>query len=186
MAHDRLSAHVRRQLRPDQRRQLALDVALHAVVRRPRRLGGVHVEAGAQAKVVGAFRVVGHALAAGRGVGCDQHQPEFGGDPLGAGLGGEVLLGAGQARQEPDRWDLAPRGRRRMENGEAHGRSGLFRGMAVDHLPPAEAAAFGHDLEAHAGSVDGGQALGRTAPARQEPILAWAGVAAEDGASSTA
>ena len=150
MAHDRLALHVGRQLRRNQPRQFALEVAAHPVVRSPRRLRGVDIEAGPQAEVVGAVRIVRHALAARRGVGRHQHQPELGGDALGAGLHREVLLGAGQPGQEPDHRDLAVLAGRRVEDGETHRRSGLVRGVAIGDLPAAEAAALGDDLEAHA------------------------------------
>ena len=84
-----------REVRLDERRQLVDDVALHAKVRRPRRLGGVEVEARALPEVV-AFGI-GHALAARAGVGRDDHHAVLGGIALRAGLGDEVLLAAGQA-----------------------------------------------------------------------------------------
>ena len=87
----------RREIRFDQRGQLRRHVVVHAVMRRPRRLCGVDVEARALAQVVTVR--IGDLVAARAGVGRDQDHAVLGGIPLRAGLGDEVLLGAGQAGQ---------------------------------------------------------------------------------------
>ena len=69
---------------------------------RPGRLGRIEIEAGADAEIpaVGFARHVGAARA---GVGRDQGQAQFGGQPLGAGLGHEGFFVAGQAGQVDQR-----------------------------------------------------------------------------------
>src|SRR3546814_6475179 len=79
------------------RRQLVDDVVVHAVVLRPRLPRRVDVEARALAQVVAVG--IGHAFAARAGVRRDQDDPVLGRVALRAGLGDEVLLIAGQARE---------------------------------------------------------------------------------------
>ncbi len=74
--------------------------AFHAEMRCPGRFGGIEVEAGALPHVI--RRIVGDAVTARACVGRDQHQAEFGGEPLGAGLDGKGFLGAGQAGEAPE------------------------------------------------------------------------------------
>lgn len=146
MAGDRLPPHIRRELRRNDPGQLARDPAFHAEMRRPGRLGGVEVEARALAQVIG--RVVGHALATRRGIGHHEDQPELGGEALGAGLLGEVGLGAGEAGQEPEEGELRPRlaGSRRQVEAEAHRRAGHRAVVAAHKLRAAEAPRAGKDL----------------------------------------
>lgn len=86
-------------MRLDQRRQLVHHVVVHAVVRGPGLLRGVQVEACAQAEVPGAVGIAGDTVAARAGIRRHQYQSQFGGDPLGAGLLHEVLVGTGQPGQ---------------------------------------------------------------------------------------
>src|SRR3546814_19310414 len=72
-------------------------VVVHAVVLRPRLARRVDVEAGALAQVVAVG--IGHTVAARAGVRRDQDDPVLGRVALRAGLGDEVLLVAGQARE---------------------------------------------------------------------------------------
>ena len=147
MAGDALAAHVGGQVLGDQLRQLMLDVGAHAIILRPRLLRRIHVEAGAEAEIVGAFRIVGHALAARAGVGRDQDQAELRGDPLRARLDGEVLLRAGEPGEEPHHRHLGVLRLRRNVNRHAHGRAGFTGSMTVDELRAAEAARLRDDLE---------------------------------------
>ena len=84
------------EIRRDQRGQLLRDVGVHAVAVAPGRLRRVHVKPGAEAEIVGPLRVVRHAFAARRSVWRHHYQPMLRRIALGAGLGREVLLGAGQ------------------------------------------------------------------------------------------
>src|SRR5690606_3235114 len=65
--------------------------------------------------------VVGHAFAARGGVGRDDDDAVFGGGLIGARLGGEVVLGAGQPRQ-PDQDRKRPLPRRNKDR-QRHGRA---------------------------------------------------------------
>lgn len=123
----------------NQCRQFIDDVVVHAKVRGPRCPGGVEVEAGALAEVVG--RVVGHVVAARAGVRGDYDQAVFGGVALCAGLGDEILFVAGQAGEPVEhragvcfclRWQI---------HGEAHVAAQHLRRMLPDLLAAAEAAA---------------------------------------------
>ena len=99
-----------RERRGHEAEQLVDHVPFHREVRRPRCLRRVDVEARALAEVPA--RIVGHALAARRGVGRDEREAELGAHALRAGLGGHVVLGAGQARQVQHRGHRARVGRR--------------------------------------------------------------------------
>ena len=108
----------------DEGGQLAGDVGVHLVVARVGLGGGVDVEARAGAEVP--RRVLAFdAGAAGRRVGDDEGDALARGVREGAGLLGEVLVGAGEAREPVDGGDL--RGvldAGRDEDGGGHGRLG--------------------------------------------------------------
>ena len=119
-------------------RQLVHHVVVHPVVVGPRRLGGVHVEAGPLAQIV-AF-VIGHVLAARAGVGGHQDEAVPGGMLLGTGLGDEVLFGAGQARKPVEHGAFLARQRlRRQVDAHVHERAGGGGGVLPDFLAAAEA-----------------------------------------------
>ena len=63
-------------------------------MRRPQCLGRVEIEAGPLAKIVSV--VIRHVVIAWACIGGYHHQTEFGGDAIGPGFGGEIILGAGQ------------------------------------------------------------------------------------------
>ncbi|MCY1239381.1 hypothetical protein D9M72_521730 [compost metagenome] len=124
----------------DQAEQLLGDVAFHAPVPAPGRLGSVEVEARAHAEVprIGLAR---HARAARAGVGRHQHQAVLGGKALRAGLDHEGLFGAGQAGQvEQHRHLRATLRLRRQEYREAHRQPDCRRIMPVEALHAAMAA----------------------------------------------
>ncbi len=123
----------------DERRQLLHHVVLHLEVRGPGRAGGVEVEARPLAQVV--TGLVGHALAAGAGVGRHQNQPEGRRVLLRAGLGDEVLLGAGQPREPVHHRAASTRERRwRQVHRHLHLAAQRLRGVLPHLLPAAEAA----------------------------------------------
>ncbi len=133
-----------REVRLDQRRQLVDDVVMHPVVRGPRRLRGVDIEARALAQVVALG--IGDLVAARAGVGCDQDHAVLGRVTLRAGLGDEVLLVAGEAA-EPVQDRQLPRLRlRRQEDREAHRAAERCGPMLVHVLPAAEAGAMFYAL----------------------------------------
>ena len=66
-------------------------------MRRPGRLGGVQVEAGALSEIVTV--VVGRLVTARAGIRHHQRDAQLGGNALGARLGGKVLIVTGQPRQ---------------------------------------------------------------------------------------
>src|SRR5690606_26977573 len=109
----------RRELSVDQIDQLARDIALHAEMRRPRRFRRIDIKARALAQIIGV--VIGDTLPARRSVGRDDDDAVFGGGLVGPGLGGEVVLGAGQARQ-PDQDRERPLSRRNKDR-QRHGRA---------------------------------------------------------------
>ena len=120
-------------------------IAVHAVVARPRFLGGVEVEAGAGAEVP-AVAFSRHVGAARAGVGRDQDDAQFAGQALGAGLDHEGFFGAGQAGQvEQDRQLLLARRRRQVDR-EFHRQSDGGRVVLVEALHAAEAGVFIQEL----------------------------------------
>ena len=136
MAADRPRARGR-ELGVYQGDQFVRDIGLHAEVRSPGRLGRIDIEARALAQVIG--RIIGHTLAARRGVGRDDDDAVFSGGAIGAGLGGEIVLGAGQARQ-PDQHRERPLPARR-EDRQGHRCAGhgavvlqIAQGSAVDDV----------------------------------------------------
>ena len=131
-----------------QRRQLARNVGVHAVVHRPRRRAGVHIEAGARTEVI-AVVFAGQVGAARRGIGHHQGQAELRCAALRAGLDREVLLRAGQSGEEVQHGYRPGLGRRRHEHGKAHGRAGLDRVVTVAALHAVEAALLADGLERH-------------------------------------
>ena len=145
---------VDREARLDQRRQLLRDVAVHAVVARPGLLGGVHIEAGAAAEVVG---VVLARAAAPRGLvsGRDDDQPVLGGMALHARLLGEVR----PVQVRPDSQystGTLPRsacGGRKTANSIGAARGARI--VAVDALHAAEAAVLLERGQGHDGLIAG-------------------------------
>ena len=84
-------------LATNKRGQFVTQVIVHSVVRRPGRLGGVQVEAGALSEIVTV--VVGRLVTARAGIRHHQRDAQLGGNALGARLGGKVLIVTGQPRQ---------------------------------------------------------------------------------------
>src|ERR1700677_1278389 len=121
-------------------RMVAHGIALHPIVPGPGLLRCVEVKSRTQAEIVSTIRVIRHALATRGGVRGDQDQPQFGRGALGAGLYGEVLLGACQSGEEPHNRQFPLRTLWRYEGGEAHLRARRFRTVAEDVLRAAEAA----------------------------------------------
>ncbi|MNU94219.1 hypothetical protein D3C71_841770 [compost metagenome] len=137
--------------------QLLGHVAVHAVVITPDRRGGIQIEAGARAEIP-AFFLAGHAGAAWTGVGRDQHDAEFGRQPLGPRLDHEGLFRAGQARQVEQHRHRTLFGLRRNIDGKTHGQADFRRRVAVVALRAAKAAMLGNELQGHShrGSPVGG------------------------------
>ena len=132
--------------------QLPEHVVVHAEVLRPRRLRGIEVEARAAAE----FPVVGLAGDAGvarAGVAGHEHEPELRRDALRAGLDGEGLLGAGEARQIEQHRHLALLRLRRLIDREAHRQADHLRLVAVEPLRAAKAAMLADGFERHRYSI---------------------------------
>lgn len=107
MAHDRLAAHVRREIGGDQRGQFLGDIAPHAVMLRERRLR-IDVEARTQPEIISGGGIVRHALAAWTGVRRDEDETQFGADCPILALFGDVGMATGQAGQIPDTGSFTP------------------------------------------------------------------------------
>jgi hypothetical protein len=86
----------------DERGQFLRHVGLHAEVRRPRRLRGIDVEAGALSEVVAVG--VGHAFATRAGIGRHENQTKFCTGAAEFAFLGHICMGAGQTRQKPYHW----------------------------------------------------------------------------------
>ena len=84
-------------LAADKRGQFVAQVIVHPVVRRPRRLGGVQVEASALPQIV--TLIVGHLVTARAGIRHHQRDAQRGGNALSARLGGKVFIVTGQPGQ---------------------------------------------------------------------------------------
>lgn len=125
-----------REVRLDQRRQFLRHIVVHAVVLRPRCAGGIEVEACPLAQVVALG--IGHVITARAGVGRDDDHTVLGRIALRAGLGDEVLLGAGQAAQPVQHRQLLRFRLRRQVHGELHVAAQRAGMMAVDVLPAAK------------------------------------------------
>ena len=82
----------------DHRQQFADDPRLHPEVRAPWRLRGIEVKPCAFAKIPVLCCAVDAGVARA-GVRRDEHEAQFGGDPLCTCLDGEGFLGAGQTRE---------------------------------------------------------------------------------------
>jgi hypothetical protein len=80
--------------------------------------------------------------------GATTHEAVLGGEALGAGLGREVVLGAGEAGEEDDGGDRAAFGGGREVDGERMG-AGRGRQVGVHALDAAEAAALAEGREGH-------------------------------------
>ena len=107
-------------------------------MRGPRLLRGIDVEARALAEVVAVG--IGHVVASRTGVGTDDGDAVLRRVALRAGLGDEVLLGAGQARQPVQhRAFLARQRGGRQIDAELHVGAGAAAGVLPDFLPAAEA-----------------------------------------------
>ena len=145
MTEDALPCSIGSEVRGNQLGQFARDVAVHPVMRRPRRLGRVHIEACAEPEVPA--RVVARKPGAARArVGRDQHQAEFGGEPLRTGLDHERLFGAGQSGQVVEHRHATIARLRRLVDREAHlgaALAGIVREVA---LGAAEAGVFGEEF----------------------------------------
>ena len=135
----------RRQIGRHDLGKFAGDVTVHAVIRRPRRLGRVHVKSGALPEIPH-LRIARDAGFARTSVGRDQHQAQFGGNGLGMRLDGKGLLGAGQSREVVQHRHAAGLRLRRLIDGKLHG-SARFAGiMFVELLLAAEAGMLGYEL----------------------------------------
>ncbi len=141
MPGDPLSVGIQRELGEQQIREIRGDIVPHPEMRRPGILRRVHIETGALAKVIG--RVVGHAVAHGRGVWEHQRDARVRGPGLRPGLGHRVLVRACQARQVPQQRHRALCRLRRQVQAERHLAPGRGAGMGIDPLHPAETGVFG-------------------------------------------
>ena len=140
----------RREVGLDQGWQLLHHIVVHAVVLGPGLLGGVEVEARAQAEVPGAVRIARHLLATRAGIGGNDDQPQLGGQTLGAGLLHEVLVGAGEAAEPVKHRQLfALLGLRWQVHGEHHIATQHLGMMPVTLVPAAEALLAGDVIQAH-------------------------------------
>ena len=143
MAEDADPLGIHRKLLRDQPRQLLGDVGIHAVVARPRHLGRVDVEAGAEAEVV-ARVVPGIPDAARARVRDHDGEAQLGGDALGAGLDDEILLGAAETGEPVEHRPASGLRLRGQAQAEAHGTAGLLRLVAEDALHAAKALVLRH------------------------------------------
>lgn len=112
------------ELLEDEIGELLGEVRLHLVVLAPRVLGGVDVEGGGAAKVVGVVlaRVIG---AAGAGVGEEQGEAQGGGVGVQEALFCDIVGGAGKAGEvDEERRRLGGRSTGREEDVEVHGGAG--------------------------------------------------------------
>ena len=80
-------------LATDQRGQFIAQIIIHPIVRRPRRLGGIQVEAGALPQIVSI--IVGDLITARAGIRHHQRDAQLSGNALGARLGGKVFVVTG-------------------------------------------------------------------------------------------
>jgi len=141
MTEDPLAVHISGEILPDHLRQFLGDVGSSAPMLRPGGLGGIDIEAGADAEIP-AICLAGNIRAARAGIGRHQDEAEFGGDTLGAGLDGKGLFRAGEAGEIGQDRPLLVLRLGRHEDGEAHIQPDLPAGMAVEALPAAEAGVF--------------------------------------------
>ena len=150
----------------DQRRQFPRHIIVHAVMPRPRLLRRIDVEARALPEIPGAVGIARHPFAARAGIGGDDGKAQLSRDAEGAGLLGEVLVGAGQAGQPiEDRHLGAVLHLRRQEDGEGHF-AAHRRGLVPHPLQPAaEDAGFRQGGE----GVGHGTALFKVAVAKRSP-----------------
>ena len=102
---DPLPGMIHRKVFTQNVRKLARDIGIHPVVRRPRRLRGIDIKAGAETKVVGALGIARHVRPPRAGVRRHQRDPELGCCTLGPGFDDEILFRAGESRQEPQHGD---------------------------------------------------------------------------------
>ena len=113
---------------------------MHPIVLGPGFLGGIEVEAGAEAEVPGIVRVARHAGATGAGVRRDDNQAQLGGHALGAGLLHEVFVSTGQTGQPIQHRQLAALLRLRWQvDGKGHVATEHIGMMLVAFMPAAEA-----------------------------------------------
>ena len=139
VAKDADALQVNRQLLRQQRQQLAREVALHAPVRLPRRLGRVQIETRADAKVP-AFRLAGDVGTAWAGVGGNQRQTQLRRQALGSGFGHKGFFVASQAGQINQRRHFGALQRlRRQIDRELHRQPNFARMVLVKALRAAKA-----------------------------------------------
>ncbi|MNR22872.1 hypothetical protein D3C85_1398520 [compost metagenome] len=132
---------------------------MHAVVPGIRLLGGVQVEASAQAEVPGAIWIARHLGTARTGVRGDDDQSELRRQAMRTGLLHEVLVGTGQPRQPVEHRQLLPLLRLgRQVDGEHHVAVEAGRAVPVTLVPAAEALLAGNILKGH-GALSIGCAL---------------------------
>src|SRR6185437_13081954 len=135
-----------RQLGGNEFREFPRHIAVHAVVLRPRRRRGVHVEAGRIAEVP-AVGIPRQARLARTGVRRDQHQSQFRRGLLRMGLDGKGLLGAGEARQVVQHRHFSRARLGRQVRREFHRSAHLARFVLVEPLHAAETAMLRHQGE---------------------------------------
>ena len=162
------------------RRQLVDDVVVHAVVLCPRIAGGVDVEAGALAQVVGL--VIGHVVAARTGVRRHDDDPVLGRIALRAGLGDEVLLVAGQAGEPVQhRQLLALPCLRRQVHAHGHFAAEHVGAVAIHILPTAETGAVFNSF----GLAHGFLLLSERAPVSPRPAVSRSAPCARNRVTSS-
>ena len=146
MTEDALPLGERRKVRVHELGKLARHVAVHPVVRGPRCLRGVDIEASAKPEIPARI-VAGQPRLARARVRRDQHQPELGREALRAGLDHESFFGAGEPGEVvKDRH--APLARlRRLVHREPHLRAAFPRVVRQEALCAAEAGVFRYRLQ---------------------------------------
>ena len=168
MAEDADPAWVDRQVRHHQLVQLE-HIAVHLVVRVPRRLGGVDIKARRQADIP-AGRLAVDGGAARTGVERYQHHSEFGRHALGPALEHEGFLATGQAGQVKQRRPLAGLRLRRHEHRETHRQADGARRVRIEALHAAEAGVLADQFERFHG-VSRGRRCGSTRRFSSDRIL---------------
>jgi len=150
MPHDRLPRQVgAREIAQDQRGQLVLDIGPHPVMFRPWFGGRIDVEAGTQPEIPGRIGIVGHILAAGRGVGGDEDHAMFGAGGAIFALFHHIGVGAGQTRQIPEHRQLRARCMTGDEHREGHVGARRRAGVPVDALRAAVTASGRKGFDGH-------------------------------------
>lgn len=149
VARDGLASVIDGELRGNEGGKLLGDVRVHVVVLLPLVGGGIDVEASARAEVVALILTLDVSTAGG-GVRGDNGEAKLGGNALGASLGGEVLIIAGETAEVVHYGDLGVLTLGREKDGELHLQV-TEDGGGVGKLlhPSAKGLVLLHKLESH-------------------------------------